>query len=805
MKIRHKLVILLAVLLVTLNGVIAFSIYKRTRQEFVKEVREKAKLIASELETTRNYLASALQTSKIEINEQTKLFIPAVSGHVIGMKYAEKTGYIIKQTSMRYRNLFNKPDPFEERVLREMEGNPNLHEYWDDDIIDGKRVERYLYALHVKEDCLLCHGPKEKAPEFIQKNYDAGYDYKVGELRGAISVIIPKEIAEQRFAANFIFFVTVGSISILLVVTIVFVITGKFMKPIERLTAAVATITKTGDLTTTVDVSSKDEVGQLGRAFNDMSAKLQSIYVTLEQRIAEKTAHLQEAVLALERANKMKSEFLANMSHELRTPLNAIIGFAEVLRDKIAGDLNEEQTDFVTDIHSSGCHLLQMINDILDLSKIEAGKMELQYEVFPVHDAIEEVYTILKGLANKKHLELKTEILTDVKNIEADRVKFKQILYNLLSNAIKFTPENGKIAVEAGVVDDMLQVSVSDTGIGMKSQDREKVFKEFWQADSSFARKYEGTGLGLALTKRIVEMHGGKIWFESEYGKGSIFYFALPLKASFKPPKPKETEARPRFVASATAERETKSVLVVEDDRMAADLLTLYLTNAGYNVIVAVDGEEAIKKAKEFHPFLITLDIMLPKIDGWDVLSELKNSPDVADIPVIIVSIVDNKELGFSLGAVEYLIKPIEREKLITTVNACVPAEKLTGKPMKVLVVDDDEKAVKYMSAVLESAGFEVLKAYSGKAGINLAIHNAPDLMILDLMMPEISGFDVIERLRVHPTAKGIPIIICSAKDITAEEKKVLNGNILAIVQKSSHTKEDLLAAIRKIEQLHVK
>lgn len=354
-------------------------------------------------------------------------------------------------------------------------------------------------------------------------------------------------------------------------------------------------------------------------------------------------------------------------------------------------------------------------------------------------------------------------------------------------------------------MDDMLQVSVSDTGIGMKSQDREKVFKEFWQADSSFARKYEGTGLGLALTKRIVEMHGGKIWFESEYGKGSIFYFALPLKASFKPPKPKETEARPRFVASATAERETKSVLVVEDDRMAADLLTLYLTNAGYNVIVAVDGEEAIKKAKEFHPFLITLDIMLPKIDGWDVLSELKNSPDVADIPVIIVSIVDNKELGFSLGAVEYLIKPIEREKLITTVNACVPAEKLTGKPMKVLVVDDDEKAVKYMSAVLESAGFEVLKAYSGKAGINLAIHNAPDLMILDLMMPEISGFDVIERLRVHPTAKGIPIIICSAKDITAEEKKVLNGNILAIVQKSSHTKEDLLAAIRKIEQLHVK
>ena len=569
------------------------------------------------------------------------------------------------------------------------------------------------------------------------------------------------------------------------------------MKPIEKLTTTVTTITNTGDLTTKVDVVSKDEVGQLGRAFNDLSVKLQSTYATLGQRIAEKTAHLQKAVLALELANKMKSEFLANMSHELRTPLNAIIGFAEVLRDKISGDLNDEQLDFVSDIHSSGLHLLQMINDILDLSKIEAGRMELQYEIFPVHDAIEDVYTILKGLASKKHLELKSTILPDVKNIEADRVKFKQILYNLLSNAIKFTPENGHINVETGIMDDMLQVSVSDTGIGMKPDDREKVFKEFWQADSSFARKYEGTGLGLALTKRIVEMHGGNIWFESDYEKGSIFYFALPLKAQLRKAKLKEIEVKQRQILT-TGEKEAKMIMVVEDDRMAADLITLYLTNAGYNVIVAVDGEEAIKKAKEFHPFLITLDIMLPKKDGWDVLSELKNSQDTADIPVIIVSIVDNKDLGFSLGAAEYLIKPIDRIKLINTVNACIPAEKDKGKLMKILVVDDDEKAVKYMSAILENAGFDVIKAYSGKAGINLAMNSNPDLLILDLMMPEISGFDVIEKLRTHPTAKSIPIIICSAKEITPADKKVLNGNILAIVQKGTHTKEDLLAAIKK-------
>ncbi len=804
MKIRHKLVILLAVLLITLNGVIAFFIYQRTRHEFTKEVREEAKLIAMELEITRNYLASALKASKLGITDQTKHFIPAVSGSVIGLKFAEKTGYVIKQTSIKYRNLFNKPDAFEEKVLREMEADPNLVEYWDSDVVDGKRVERYLYALHVKEDCLLCHGKKELAPEFIQNNYAAGYDYKAGELRGAISVIIPKEIAEQRFEANIYFFVIMGTVSILLVVVIVFITTRSFMRPIERLTNAVTAVTETGNLAANVDISSRDEVGRLGRAFNAMSTKLQSMYATLEQRIAEKTSHLQKAILALEQANKMKSEFLANMSHELRTPLNAIIGFAEVLRDKIAGDLNEEQVDFVKDIHSSGQHLLQMINDILDLSKVEAGKMVLQYETFLVPQAIEDVHTILKGLVNKKHLELKTLMLTEVGAIEADRVKFKQILYNLLSNAIKFTDENGKIFIEIGIVDDMLQISVSDTGIGMKPEDQQKVFKEFWQADSSFSRKYEGTGLGLALTKRIVEMHGGKIWFESEYGKGSIFYFALPMKAVPQATIPKEQEPQ-QPQTKTIVKKGAKTALIVEDDRMAADILTVYLTSAGYNVIVVTDGEDAVRKAREIQPFLITLDIMLPKVDGWDVLSELKKSPDTADIPVIIVSIVDDKELGYSLGAADYLIKPVNRESLICAVNACMPLKKDADKPWKVLVVDDDEKAVKYMSAILEEEGFGLLKAYGGEAGVNLAIGSNPNLIILDLMMPGVSGFDVVERLRVHPVAKAIPIIVCSAKDITAEDKKTLNGHIMAIVQKSSHTKDDLLAAIKKIEQLRSK
>ena len=801
MKIRHKLVILLAALLVTLNGIVALLVYKRTHQEFIKEIQEKARMLVIELETTRNYLASAIHSQNIEINDRTKHFVPAIATNAISKKFADRTGYIIKQTSLRYRNEENKPDSFEEEMLKKMEADSSLMEYWSDDIIEGNRVERYMYALYVKEECLLCHGPKEKAPEVIQKNYSAGYDYKLGEIKGALSVIIPKEIAEQRFASDIIFFLIVGVVSILMIVVIIFFTTGKLMRPIEKLTAAAAIVTKTGDLSTKVDISSNDEVGRLGRAFNDMSSKLRSSYSLLEQRIAEKTAHLQEANIALKRANKLKSEFLANMSHELRTPLNAIIGFAEVLRDKICGDLNEEQLDFVKDIHSSGYHLLQMINDILDLSKIEAGKMVLQHEVFPVTDAIQDVYHIIQGLADKKHLHLQTEIHPETKDIEADRVKFKQVLYNLLSNAIKFTSENGNIITKASIIDDTLQVSVTDSGIGMKPEDQEKVFKEFWQADNSFSRKYQGTGLGLALTKRIVEMHGGKIWFESEYEKGSTFCFTLPLKAIFSIPKPKVNEAR----LHKPAGNDVKTILVVEDNRMAADLLAVYLTNEGYNVIVAVDGKEAIKKAKEFKPFLITLDIMLPKVDGWEVLSELKNFPDTADIPVIIVSIVDDKDLGYSLGAASYLMKPVDRKILINTVEIITSNLSAKDKPMEILVVDDDETAVKYISAILENAGFRVLTAYGGKAGIELAINNNPDMIILDLMMPDISGFDVVENLRKHQKAKNIPIVICSSKDITEKDKKVLNGNIMAIVQKGSHTKEELLREIQNIEKLHAK
>lgn len=382
----------------------------------------------------------------------------------------------------------------------------------------------------------------------------------------------------------------------------------------------------------------------------------------------------------IEKANKAKSEFLANMSHELRTPLNAIIGFADVLRDKICGDLNKEQMEFVLDVHSSGQHLLQMINDILDISKIETGKLELLYEAFIVPEVIENVNATLKGLVNKKKINVEIQLADDVNQITADIVKFKQILYNLLSNAIKFTPNNGLITISARSIKEQdlllpdvefIEFCVKDTGIGIAPEDEEKVFAEFMQIDSSYSKKHEGTGLGLALTKRLVELHSGKIWFESVLHKGTSFYFTIPII----PPAKDKAKIKPSYFrcdsGTGLEKERTESipgslVMVVEDDLSSSELIRIYLHNAGYRTITAFNGEEVMANAKKFLPSAITLDIMLPEKDGWQILGELKNDQLTKDIPVIIVSVADDREIGRELGASGFIRKPIDKNELVT-------------------------------------------------------------------------------------------------------------------------------------------
>jgi len=387
--------------------------------------------------------------------------------------------------------------------------------------------------------------------------------------------------------------------------------------------------------------------------------------------------------------------------------------------------------------------------------------------------------------------------------ISADERKLKQIIFNLLSNAVKFTPDGGVITTTVRREGVDLITSVADSGIGIKPEDQERVFGEFEQVNSTYARQQQGTGLGLALTRRLVELHGGRIWMESKgEGKGSTFTFVIPVEAeegeSYASTEPKEPLPSPKSTRT-DVDDSRPLVLVVEDDRQASDLISLYLSEADYAVAHAFDGEQAIKMARELRPYAITLDIVLPKKDGWEVLAKLKSLPEVKDIPVVILSVVENRPFGLNLGAVEYFVKPVNKKQLIKTVRNVMANTAREPKAMTVLVVDNEPQTVEMLTGYLQTEGFTVLQAYGGKQGIDLAIEKQPDAIILDLMMPEVSGFDVVQRLQAHPEAREIPILIFTAKHLTAEDRQRLTSHVQAISLKSGSGKENLLRALERL------
>ena len=541
---------------------------------------------------------------------------------------------------------------------------------------------------------------------------------------------------------------------------------------------------------------------QIGVAINNIRqySDLQSMSEQLKKRGEEIT----QKNLQLEESNKMKSEFLANMSHELRTPLNAIIGFSEVLKDGVTGELSEEQNEYIGDIFDSGQHLLSLINDILDLSKIEAGKMELELMETDVTDLLNNSLSIVKERAMTHRVKLSQDIGKDVDTCWMDVRKAKQIIFNLLSNAVKFTPDGGSVSLSARKAKGeaigsgknsavpltpptsseggFLEISVTDTGIGISDEDQQKLFNAFVQADSSLSRKYEGTGLGLVMVKRLAELHGGTVGMKSEEGKGSTFTVWLPYRTG-------DAATGTIPVAKAPAEQISSktgplSVLVVEDEDAAADLMRIQLETAGYHTTRAATAEEAMEMLAEAKPDLITLDILLPGMDGWDFLAEIKRDKTLAHIPVVIVSIVADEKKGFSLGATEVLQKPVRKRALLTAVGQAGFGLD-GGVSGTVLVVDDDSKAVEVVARHMEDSGATVLRAYGGTEAIDNAKSKKPDLIILDLMMPEVNGFDVVEALKANEETAHIPIIILTAKVITDADRKALNGGVLKIVEKS--------------------
>jgi signal transduction histidine kinase/CheY-like chemotaxis protein len=512
---------------------------------------------------------------------------------------------------------------------------------------------------------------------------------------------------------------------------------------------------------------------------------------TLATEITQRERKSAEKKVA-EEANKTKSEFLARMSHELRTPLNAIIGYSEMLVEE-AEEMDEKS--FAADlnkIRAAGKHLLSLINSVLDISKIEAGKMELYLETFQVEKLVGDTLTIVQPLVAQNGNELRSVIPEGTGSMMADLVKVRQILFNLISNASKFT-KNGVIELavssekRAGI--DWICFKVADTGIGMSAEQLGKLFQAFAQADESVSSKYGGTGLGLAISRQFSRMMGGDIKVTSELGKGTTFTIELPRQIS-------SSEQREREAAegeAANGQREyTSTLLVIDDDLATHDIMRRELAGKGIRVIAAVNGEEGIQKAHEVHPELITLDAIMPGMDGWEVLARLKSDPVLARIPVIMLSIVDEKKKGFSLGVSEYLIKPANRNELSGLLEKYLDRP-TPSKSKGLLLVDDDSVGRGLMAKTLKEQGWVVREAGNGIEGLRSLQEAVPELIFLDLIMPEMDGFAFLAEVRKSPEFCKIPIVVLTSKDLTETERKLLNINVDRVIQKSTYSVADLI------------
>ena len=493
----------------------------------------------------------------------------------------------------------------------------------------------------------------------------------------------------------------------------------------------------------------------------------------------------------LKDATAAKSRFLASMSHELRTPLNAILGFSELILDDASDKFDgATRRRFLAQINASGRHLLGLINDILDLSKVEAGQMVLQLQSVSIVEVANDVVNTIEPIAAKKKIVINVEVGSGG-HLKADGGKLRQMLLNLVSNAVKFTPAGGTVTIKAERFAKTVEISVADTGIGVAESDLRRLFKEFQQLETGAGGHQEGTGLGLALTRRLAALHGGDVRVASEIGKGSIFTIELPVEA--------EPPAAPVATAQRTPDGTHPLVLVVDDNQQAADLLVRQLEHGGFHGVVAANGTDALAKARELRPVAITLDILMPGVDGWDVLAQLKRDDATRDIPVVVVSVVDKPELGRALGALDYFVKPVEGKVLLSS----LAKYKFTGKvgtvETHILVVDDEPANVEWLEGVLKPAGFSVTSAGGGREGIDLARRNQPDLILLDLMMPEVSGFDVVEALNADESTHSIPIMILTAKDLTLEDKRLLNGHAKAILARGSTGATDILGWLGRL------
>ncbi len=498
---------------------------------------------------------------------------------------------------------------------------------------------------------------------------------------------------------------------------------------------------------------------------------------------------IREKSLQLEVASQLKSQFLANMSHELRTPLNAIIGVTEMLHEDAVDLKREDELEPLERVLRAARHLLALINDILDLSKIEAGKMDIHIDSFAIKPLIDDVVQTISTMAVKNGNEVVVDCPVDIGTMDADQTRIRQALLNLVSNANKFT-EKGTVTIAARRSSDegreWVTMAVTDTGIGLTPEQMGKLFQDFVQADASTTRKYGGTGLGLAISRRSCQMMGGDISVTSERGKGSTFTIRLPAEVG---------AAKPAAAAPAVRAAAGSTILVIDDDQSVRELTERFLVREGFSVVTASGGREGLQLARELRPAAITLDILMPDIDGWTVLAAIKGDPELADIPVILISILDDRNRGYSLGATDYMVKPVDRERLVYVLRT------ICGKTGgKALLVDDDEAMRQTLRSALEKDGWQISgEAENGRIALARLEASRPDVIVLDLMMPEMDGFEFLVEMRSRAEWRDIPVLVVTAKDLTAEERLRLNGDVEHVLQKGSSEVEALLQELGRI------